>query len=70
MSVDLIYPFLFIQNDYKSWSQAGLEPPLIDDTSYETDALPTKPPWLDNNHNIVFQLMKYFSASDNINLFG
>ena len=27
--------------------QAGFEPPLVDDTSYEADALPTKPPWLD-----------------------
>ena len=28
-------------------SQAGFDPPPVDDTSYEADALPTKPPWLD-----------------------
>ena len=27
--------------------QAGFEPPLVDDTSYEAVALPTKPPRLD-----------------------
>ena len=28
-------------------SQAGFDPPPVDDTSYEADALLTKPPWLD-----------------------
>ena len=28
--------------------QAGFDPPPIDDTSYEADALPTKPPLLGN----------------------
>ena len=28
--------------------QAGFKPHLVDDTSYEADAIPTKPPWLDH----------------------
>ena len=28
-------------------SQVGFKPPSSDDNSYEADALPTKPPWLD-----------------------
>ena len=32
---------------YKYMPQAGFEPPLVDDTSYEADALPTKPPQQD-----------------------
>ena len=31
-------------------SQAGFDPPPADDTSYEADALLTKPPWLDQWH--------------------
>ena len=33
-------------------SQAGFEPPFPDDISYEADALPTKPPRLDDFLNI------------------
>ena len=33
-------------------AQAGIDPPLIDDTSYEADALPTKPPRLDLMHKL------------------
>ena len=28
--------------------QAGFEPPLVDDTSFEADILPTKPPRQDS----------------------
>ena len=35
-------------------SQAGLEPPPADDTSYEADALPNKPPWLDVFSNLCY----------------
>ena len=35
-------------------SQAGLEPPLADDTSYEAEALPTKPRRLELYKQIEF----------------
>ena len=38
---------------YKHVSHVEFEPPLIDDTSYEADALPTKPPRPDG-HNTLF----------------
>ena len=34
-------------------TQAGFEPPLVDDTSYEADALTTKPPRL--NHKLTLK---------------
>ena len=40
---------------------AGFEPPLIDDTSYEADPLPTKPPRLVTWHNLVFEERKYLT---------
>ena len=33
-----------IGNMYTSVSRVRFKPPLVDDTSYEADALPTKPP--------------------------
>ena len=37
--------------------QVGFEPPPVDDTSYEADALPTKPPWLVIlNANLIFDI--------------
>ena len=36
--------------------QAGFDPPPVADTSYEADALPTKPPRLDFSDNSLLLL--------------
>ena len=44
----------------KKHPQVGFEPPLIDDTSYEADAPPTKPPWPDEFMILFKNLIEIF----------
>ena len=40
-----------------------MEPPFVDDTSYEADALPAKQPWQDYSSAFIQQIY-YTSKSD------
>ena len=52
ISITQIVPFYSEFLPYKH-PQVGFEPPLINDTIYEADTLPTKPPWPDSLHYTV-----------------
>ena len=47
---------LTIVNSYGTMPQTGFDPPPAADTSYEADALPTKPPRLDFSDNSLLLL--------------
>ena len=46
----------FFDHLHGTTPQTGFDPPLIDDISYEADALSTKPPWLDTSVLNIYQL--------------